>query len=139
MPNLPINGVVETCLYCSDLPRSVQFYQQQLGLRLLESGERLSVFSVAEKQVLLLFLGDGTTRAITTPGGVIPPHAASGQIHVAFAISQQDLGDWEKHLSARGIAIESRVTWPAGGQSIYFRDPDRHLIELATPGVWEVY
>jgi len=26
-----------------------------------------------------------------------------------------------------------------GGHSIYFRDPDGHLLELATPGLWEVY
>jgi catechol 2,3-dioxygenase-like lactoylglutathione lyase family enzyme len=139
MPKLPINGVVETCLYCSDLPRSVRFYQQQLGLRLLESGDRLCVFSVADKQVLLLFRSGETMTPIATPGGVIPPHNGSGRLHVAFAISRQDLGDWEKHLTAQGVAIESKVTWPAGGQSIYFRDPDRHLIELATPGVWEVY
>jgi len=25
-----------------------------------------------------------------------------------------------------------------GGWSLYFRDPDRHLIELATPGTWSV-
>ena len=23
--------------------------------------------------------------------------------------------------------------------SIYFRDPDGHLLELATPGLWSVY
>jgi len=42
-------------------------------------------------------------------------------------------------LIAQGIRIESKVTWPAGGQSLYFRDPDNHLVELATPGIWEVY
>lgn len=46
---------------------------------------------------------------------------------------------WEKHLIAGGINIESKVNWPRGGQSIYFRDPDNHSVELATPGLWEVY
>jgi catechol 2,3-dioxygenase-like lactoylglutathione lyase family enzyme len=41
VPAPRINGVVETCLYSDDLPRSVRFYQEQLGLRLLESSERL--------------------------------------------------------------------------------------------------
>src|SRR6267143_5074687 len=84
-----INGVVETCLYSNDLPRSVRFYQEQLGLRLLESGERLCVFSVADKQVLLLFRRGGTLEPVPTPGGPIPPHDAAGQLHVAFAVSKE--------------------------------------------------
>ena len=134
-----INGVVETCLYSDDLPRSVRFYSDELGLRLLESGERLCVLSVADKHVLLLFRSGETLEPIPTPGGMIPPHGAVGQMHVAFAVSKEDFGAWEKHLIARGIAIESKVNWPTGGQSLYFRDPDNHLVELATPGLWEVY
>src|SRR6266851_2544670 len=76
MPTPHINGVVETCLYSDDLARSVRFYQEQLGLRLLESGERLCVFSVADKQVLLIFRSGGTMEPIHTPGGMIPPHGA---------------------------------------------------------------
>ena len=139
MPTPRINGVVETCLYSDDLPRSVRFYRDELGLRLLESGERLCVFSIADKQVLLLFRSGGTLEPIPTPGGMIPPHDSAGQMHVAFAVSKEDFGAWEKHLIARGIAIESKVNWPTDGQSLYFRDPDNHLLELATPGLWEVY
>ena len=29
--------------------------------------------------------------------------------------------------------------WPRGGESVYFRDPDGHLLELATPGLWPGY
>ena len=134
-----INGVVETCLYTNDLPRAVGFYKDQLGLRLLESGERLCVFSVADKQVLLIFRSGGTLEPIPTPGGMIPPHDAAGQLHFAFAVSKEAFAVWEKHLIERGIAIESKVSWPKGGQSIYFRDPDNHLVEMATPGIWEVY
>ena len=134
-----IIGVVETCLYSRDLPRSVRFYQDQLGLRLLESGERLCVFSIADKQVLLIFRSGGKQEPIPTPGGLIPPHDAAGQLHIAFAVSKEDFTAWEKHLVARGVAIESKVNWPLGGQSLYFRDPDDHLVELVTPGIWEVY
>lgn len=139
MPAPRINGVVETCLYSDDLPRSVRFYQEELGLRLLESGERMCVFSVADKQVLLLFRRGGTLRPISTSGGMIPPHDASGRLHVAFAVSKDDFAAWEKHLLARGITIESKVSWPSGGQSLFFRDPDKNLVELGTPGLWEVY
>jgi len=38
-------------------------------------------------------------------------------------------------LFRRGV-LEQQVAWPRGGTSLYFRDPDRHLVELATPGLW---
>jgi catechol 2,3-dioxygenase-like lactoylglutathione lyase family enzyme len=134
-----INGIVESCLSSNDLSRSVHFYQEKLGLRLLESSEHLCVFSVADKQVLLIFRSGGRAEPVSTPGGIIPPHDAAGQLHFAFAVSKRDLAAWEKHLIAQGIPVESKVNWPTGGQSIYFRDPDNHLVELATPGIWEVY
>ena len=108
MPIPLINGIVESCLYSNDLPRSIRFYQGQLGLRLIESGERLCVFSVADKQVLLIFQSGGKPEPVPTPGGMIPPHEAAGQLHFAFAISKEAFAAWEKHLMARGIPIESK-------------------------------
>nr|WP_237705563.1 hypothetical protein [Chthoniobacter flavus] len=37
------------------------------------------------------------------------------------------------------MEVESRVTWERGGESIYFRDPDGHLLEMLTPGVWTIF
>jgi len=139
MPTPQINGVVETCIYSTDLARSVSFYEEKLGLRLIESGDHLCAFSVADRQVLLIFLSGGMVEPIQMEGGLIPPHDASGQLHFAFAISKDDFPAWERHLIAKGVPIESKVNWPKGGRSIYFRDPDHHLVELATPGIWEVY
>jgi len=64
---------------------------------------------------------------------------AAAPRHLAFSISAEDLPAWEKLLAEKGVAIESRVCWPRGGTSLYFRDPDNHLVELATPGVWSIY
>jgi catechol 2,3-dioxygenase-like lactoylglutathione lyase family enzyme len=133
-----IHGLVESCLFSNDLPRSIHFYGEQLGLRLLESSERFCVFSVADKQVLLIFRSGGTMEPIFTPFGMIPPHEAAGQLHFALAIAKEDFTVWENYLAAQGIKIESKVNWPAGGRSLYFRDPDNHLVELATPGIWLV-
>ncbi len=31
----------------------------------------------------------------------------------------------------------SEIRWESGACSLYFRDPDGHMIELATRGIWE--
>jgi len=53
-------------------------------------------------------------------------------LHVAFAIRTSEFEAWESRLAECGVAIESVVVWPEGGRSIYFRDPDSHLVELKT-------
>jgi hypothetical protein len=32
-----------------------------------------------------------------------------------------------------------RKTWKYGGEALYFRDPDGHLLEVVTPGVWSIF
>jgi catechol 2,3-dioxygenase-like lactoylglutathione lyase family enzyme len=70
------------------------------------------------------------------PGGTIPPHDGKGPHHIAFSIAADELAQWETRLADFGVAIEGRTIWPRGGTSVYFRDPDGHLLELATPGLW---
>jgi len=60
-------------------------------------------------------------------------------VHVGFAISTESYEPWLAYLKARGVAIESETRWPPGGRSLYFRDPDDHLVELITPGIWPNY
>lgn len=141
MPHL--DRILETSLYVNDLAKAVQFYQDVLELRPLVQDPRFCAFDVSGRSVLLLFLrGASVTETIfpTANGpGVIPPHDGKGPLHIAFAIAAGDLPGWEERLAKYGVAIESRITWPRGGTSIYFRDPDGHLLELATPGLWATY
>jgi len=86
----------------------------------------------------LLFIRGGTVEPVKTGGGLIPPHDGSGQLHIAFAISHETQHQWRAHLEAAGVVIESTSDWQRGGRSLYFRDPDGNLLELAaTPGLWE--
>lgn len=137
MPRL--NGVLETALYVDDLPRARCFYETVLGLKPVFSDHRLYAYDAGERSILLLFRRGASTETAVLPGGTIPPHDGSGPAHIAFAIAADELGPWEEHLAAQGIAIEGRTTWPKGGTSVYFRDPDGHLLELATPGLWPTY
>ncbi len=137
MPRL--SGVIETALYVDDLDRARAFYEKVLGLQALTADSRFVAFDVGGRSVLLLFLRGSAPETIKLPGGTIPPHDGSGPIHVAFAIPAAELPVWETSLREHDVAIEGRTDWPRGGKSIYFRDPDSHLLELATPGIWKIY
>ena len=133
--------VKETCLYVSDLARSVNFYSGLFGFEIIESQPRFCALSVAGEHVLLLFLQGASLSPTAMNGGegFIPPHDAAGPAHVGLAVGPHELPTWEKALQDRGTIVESRVSWPRGGSSIYFRDPDGHLLELLTPGVWSIF
>lgn len=127
------DGILESSLYVSDVFRSVRFYEEVFGFRVISNfGERGCAMQAGERQVLLLFK-KGASLAIQSP------HDGSGELHIAFAIPPSELANWESWLQTKGIAVEEKRTWELGGWSLYFRDPDRHLLELATPGAWSVY
>lgn len=139
MPKL--NGVLETALYVEDMARARAFFEEVMGLVPFNADHRFTAYDAGTSTVLLLFLHGETLETVTLPKdmGTIPPHDGAGRLHVAFAISADDLAAWEKRLGDHAIAIEGRTHWPRGGESLYFRDPDGHLLELATPGVWPTY
>jgi catechol 2,3-dioxygenase-like lactoylglutathione lyase family enzyme len=136
-----INGVIETILYTDDLARGVTFYRDMLGLAPMKGdGERFQAFDSGAGRVLLLFKRGGTLEPQpVASGGVIPPHDGHGPHHIAFAIAKADYEAWCARLLECGVAIESETQWERGGRSVYFRDPDRHLVELVTPGIWPNY
>lgn len=137
MPSLL--GILETVLYVEDFPRACAFYEQVLGLNSIYRDQRLCAYDVAGHGVLLLFPRGHSLETVHLPGGTIPPHDGHGPVHIAFSIAADERAAWEARLSEASIAIEGRTNWPRGGTSIYFRDPDGHLVELATPGLWPGY
>ena len=127
------NGILESSLYVTDVARSAQFYEKIFGFQVVSDfGERGCAMKAGNRQVLLLFKKGGS-RAI------VSPHDGDGELHLAFAVSAAALAGWETWLAENGIAVEEKRSWELGGQSVYFRDPDRHLIEVATPGTWSIY
>jgi catechol 2,3-dioxygenase-like lactoylglutathione lyase family enzyme len=137
MPRL--DRVLETALYVEDLERAAGFYERVLELPVLSADSRFRAYDVGGNSVLLLFRRGATLETMHLPGGTIPPHDGSGPVHFAFAVAADELAAWEARLAAQGVVIEGRTTWPRGGHSIYVRDPDGHLVEFATPGIWATY
>jgi catechol 2,3-dioxygenase-like lactoylglutathione lyase family enzyme len=126
-------GILETSLYVDDVAVSARFYQNIFGFRIISDfGERGCAMQVGDQQLLLLFKKGGSSS-------IKAQHDGDGELHLAFAIPASELAIWEAWLEGNAVAVEESRVWDIGGQSIYFRDPDRHLIEIATPGVWSIY
>ena len=139
-PDLPlVDGVLETALYVDDLPRASAFCEGLLGMPRLVGDDRLVALDAGRRTVLLLFRRGTTLETVTLPGGTIPPHDGRGPIHLALAVGADSLRRVEARLGAAGVTVEGRTLWPRGGESIYVRDPDGHLVEFATPGLWTTY
>lgn len=134
-----IDGVLETCLYCDDIPAARAFYERLFGFKAMIVEERIVAMDAGRGHVFILFKRGGTLEPVPVAGSFIPPHDGDGPQHFAFAIRADAYDDWKRKLAAENVAVESEVDWPQGGRSLYFRDPDGHLGELATPGLWTNY
>ncbi len=140
----PLNGILESALFVRDLGRARAFYQNVLGFTPFSENEAGCGFEVAEGQLLLLVSEAKARLPSETPGGTVPPSLtgpgeALGAGHVAFAVESAELEAWRSHLERQGVEVLSDVSWERGGRSLFFRDQDGHLLELASPGVWDVY
>lgn len=130
MPKL--EAVLETTLYVSDLPRAMAFYRDVLSLRLIsEFDAQRGVALAVGSSVLLLFRAQETSK----PGEPVP-HGATGPGHVAFRVDASELDAWKRHLRDLGVAIEHECRFGENPPSIYFRDPDGNVLELAVPSIW---
>ncbi|WP_114781364.1 VOC family protein [Botryobacter ruber] len=124
--------IKETCLYVADLARSRQFYKDKLGFELIGEVAGRHVFFRAGSSVLLCFIA-----AVARESKTLPPHFGEGQLHVAFEVTQHQYEGWKEKISAAGIPIELEYDWGGGYLSFYFRDPDKHLLEIVMEGMWE--
>ena len=128
--------ILETALYVTDLERSIRFYHETFGFEAIARDERFCALNAGNVSVLLLFQKGASTEKIELDSDFIPPHDARGEQHIAFRIEPGQWDDWIRRLEEMEVTVESRVRWDGGARSLFFRDPDSHLLELATPGVW---
>lgn len=128
-----IHGVLETCIYVSDLERTKQFYRDTLGIPVHSELEGRHVFFRIGASMLMAFIAEESRR-----GKTLPPHGADGDIHFALSIKREDLDGWKEYLHKNNIEIESEYAWGDRGVSLYFRDPDDNLVELVNPEIWGI-
>ena len=134
---MQISGVLETCLYATDLEAAEGFYARVLGLAVFSRDPGRHVFFRCGAGMLLVF---NPARTSSTPGQVsgvaVPAHGARGPGHVAFRIPETGYEAWRARLLAAGLDLEAEITWPRGGRSLYVRDPEGNSVEVASGIIW---
>ena len=134
-----ISGLLETALYVDDMERSVDFFRRVMGLSVMFESDKLTAFDAGNRGVLLAFLRGASIEDMRSPSGTIAGHDGSGPTHMAFAIPGGSYETWRDHLRSAGVLERGEMRWKAGGRSYYFEDPDGHVLEVATPGIWPNY
>jgi catechol 2,3-dioxygenase-like lactoylglutathione lyase family enzyme len=133
-PPSSARGLHHTALICSDVERTVRFYQEVLEFPLTEIFENRDY---AGSNHFFFDIGNGNLLAFfDLPGLDLGPYAEvlGGLHHMAISV---DPDRWERlraNLDAAGVeyALES-------GTSVYFRDPDGARLELIADPLGEMY
>lgn len=128
--------ILETILYADDLEEMARFYRDVLGLEPTAQPTTRQVFFRLGEQMLLIFNPNATREPLPPVGLPIPRHGMTGQGHVCFRATADEIVAWRAHLEQKGVAIESDFEWPGGGRSIYFRDPAGNSVEFAEARIW---
>jgi catechol 2,3-dioxygenase-like lactoylglutathione lyase family enzyme len=133
-------GVLETVLYARDLAAAETFYRDVLGLEPFAKAPGRHMFyrcgGTGREQVLLIFNPIATSVPPASGSLPVPPHGMEGEGHVCFRASAAELQAWRQRLTEMRVLIEADFEWPAGGHSIYFRDPAGNCLEFAEPKIW---
>lgn len=120
-------------LTVADIPTTVQFYENVLGMR----PETFTTATGETRQALLF----GRAKInLHQQGREFEPKAARptpGSADLCF-LTQSPLRDWERKLAAANVTIEEGPVPRTGAagplMSLYIRDPDQNLIEISVAG-----
>ncbi len=132
---MSITGLHHVTLVTADAQRNVDFYTRVLGLRLVKT-----TVNFDDPSSYHLYYADATG----TPGSVITffewPRAPRGRPgiggthHIALRTANRDaLLRWKRRLTDLGVSVRGPYDRHYF-TSIYFRDPDGTILEIATDG-----
>ncbi len=133
-PQSSARGLHHFALLCSDVERTVQFYQEVLEFPLTEifenrdyKGSNHFFFDIGNGNLLAFF---------DLPGLDLGPYAEvlGGLHHVAISVEPSAWGRLKARLDDAGVEYLEE-----SGTSIYFRDPDGARIELIADPLGQMY
>jgi catechol 2,3-dioxygenase-like lactoylglutathione lyase family enzyme len=127
-----IAGIHHITLLVADVERSLAFYRNLLGMRLVKE-----TVNDDDRSARHLIFGDAEGRPGTLITCLEYPDLDEGSVgrgsthHFALAVdSEQELAAWKDYLVSRGIPTTD-VMDRSDFKSIYLRDPDGHILEIA--------
>ncbi|MFG6117658.1 VOC family protein [Thalassobacillus sp. B23F22_16] len=127
----PITFVNRVNIKVQHLERSLEYYQEVIGLKILEQSNNKAKLTADGKTCIL---------SIEQPDNVIPKQGrTTGLYHFAILVpSRSDLANIVQHLIAKGIRLGSSDHLVS--EALYLNDPDGNGIEIYVdrdPSVWE--
>ena len=120
---IDIRDLNHVALAVSDVPRSIAFYEDVVGLRRKPRPAfdfEGAWFALGETRELHLLEGLDT-----------PVHEHHRGSH--FAIEIGDFDACRRHLEETGAPIVHTNLRPDGARQIFIEDPDRHVVEFCLP------
>ena len=126
-------GLHHVTLICADLQRTTVFYRDVLGLSLVREG-----VNDDDPDARHFWFGDDRGSAGTLVSFMEYPQLEPGKVgvgsvhHLALSAGSADeLAAWRDYLRSR--EIDCTDVFDRGGlRSIYLRDPDGNIVEIAT-------
>jgi catechol 2,3-dioxygenase-like lactoylglutathione lyase family enzyme len=133
-PASSVRGIHHTALLCSDVERTIRFYQDVLEFPLTDIFENRDYKG---SNHFFFDLGNGNLLAFFDfPGLGLGPYAEvlGGFHHMAISVEPQTWERLKGRLDAEGIPYLHE-----SGTSIYFSDPDGVRLELISDPLGEMY
>lgn len=135
MPTLRTQGFHHITMVARDARRTLAFYRDVLGVRLVKR-----TVNFDDPSAYHLYFGDRTGA----PGTVVTffewAHAPQGRYgiggvhHLAFGVATEEAQRrWKRWLTDHGVPVSGPFN-RGYFRSIYFRDPDGQVLEIATAG-----
>lgn len=130
-----LTGVHHLTGVVRDAERTIAFYRDLLGLRVVRDGPSDDDRTARH---VWLSTGDGGAGTLVSfmeyPSLPEATAGIGGVQHFALVVeSAEELAVWRDYLRHRGVACTD-VMERGGFASIYVRDPDQHIVEIATRG-----
>jgi catechol 2,3-dioxygenase-like lactoylglutathione lyase family enzyme len=133
-PRSAARGLHHCALLCSDVERTVQFYEEVLEFPLTEIFENRDY---PGSNHFFFDIGNGNLLAFfDLPGLDLGPYAEvlGGLHHLAISVEPANWKRLKGRLEEAGVEYQEE-----SGTSIYFRDPDGARIELIADPLGEMY